>query len=101
MVAVQVVSVNFVLPSQGLLFCPHNVLLVVIVLGSCLSLAALTDNNINTTEVHHHNECHGGNSFGFVTQNLRQPQGGGCDVERLKCKTFKSRGKVAFVDSQA
>ena len=43
MVAVQVVSVNFVLPSQGLLFCPHNVLLVVIVLGSCLSLAALTD----------------------------------------------------------
>ena len=42
MVAVQVVSVNFVLPSQGLLFCPHNVL-VVKVLGSCLLLAALTD----------------------------------------------------------
>ena len=31
-VAVQVVSVNFVLQSRGLLFCPHNVLVVVVVL---------------------------------------------------------------------
>ena len=32
-VAVHIVSVNFVLLSRGLLFCPHNVLVIVVVLG--------------------------------------------------------------------
>lgn len=35
-VAVQVVSINLVLPSQGLLFCRHSVYVVIVLLDVCL-----------------------------------------------------------------